>query len=169
MGSLAAVLLAGCLAMAPSIATARRAVATHASVGRAVAAHASARRAAVAARSLQVKDSAKLHLVSADGNTLVEEGRASGTLPGTVRVSLTLRAHTATSTFSLRASGGAISGNGQGSLKVGKGGYDSFGGRLSVRHGSGRFRHASGSGGLYGAIYRVTDAMNVQVAGTLRY
>jgi hypothetical protein len=124
---------------------------------------------ACAASSTFVKDSAKLHLVSADGNTLIEEGRASGTLPGSVRVSLTLGAHRATSLFTIRTAAGTVTGSGQGALKIGRGGYDSFGGALSVQHGSGRYRHASGKGAIYGSIYRVTDAMNVQVSGRLHY
>jgi hypothetical protein len=122
-----------------------------------------------AARTQRVTDAARLSLVSADGNTLVERGRATGTLPGTVEVSLTLTGHAATSRFTIRTSGGTISGHGQGTLKTGKGGYDSFGGWVVVTRGSGRFRGASGRGGLYGSIYRVTDAMSVQVIGTLRY
>lgn len=127
------------------------------------------RRGHAATHTLRVHDSAKLKLLSADGNTLVEQGRAKGNLPGTVRVTLTLRAHTATSTFTLRVAGGSIAGSGKGSLKAGKRGYDSFGGKLTVRHGSGRYRGAHGSGGLYGSVYRVTDAMSVKVSGTLRY
>jgi hypothetical protein len=122
-----------------------------------------------AAATLRVTDSAHLSLVSADGNTLFERGRATGTLPGTVEVSLTLRGRTASSRFTIRTRGGTISGHGSGTLKPGKGGWDSFGGSVSVVRGTGRFRGASGKGGLYGAIYRITDAMSVQVAGTLRY
>jgi hypothetical protein len=122
-----------------------------------------------AARMLSVTDSARLQLVSADGNTLVEKGRASGTLPGTVEVSLTLGDRTATSSFTIRSADGTISGRGKGTLTPGKGGYDSFGGSVAVVRGTGRFRGASGSGGLYGSIYRATDAMSVQVTGKLRY
>jgi hypothetical protein len=122
-----------------------------------------------AAATLRVTDSARMSLVSADGNTLFERGRATGTLPGTVEVSLTLTGHAATSRFTIRTRGGTISGRGSGTLKPGKGGWDSFGGSVSVVRGTGRFRGASGRGGLYGAIYRITDAMSVQVAGTLRY
>jgi len=128
--------------------------------------------AAVGARAARVRsvmDSAHLELVSADGNTLVEKGRASGTLPGTVEVSLTLGDRTATSSFTIRSKGGTISGRGKGRLKPGKGGYDSFGGSVAVVRGTGRFRGVSGTGGLYGSIYRVTDAMSVQVTGKLRY
>jgi len=121
------------------------------------------------ARVQSVMDSAHLQLVSADGNTLVEKGRASGTLPGTVEVSLTLGDRTATSSFTIRSSGGTISGHGKGTLTPGKGGYDSFGGSVVVARGTGRFRGVSGKGGLYGSIYRATDAMSVQVTGKLRY
>ena len=131
------------------------------SIGSAVRAHAT--------RVQSVMDSAHLELVSADGNTLVERGRASGTLPGTVEVSLTLGDRTATSSFTIRSKGGTISGRGKGRLKPGKGGYDSFGGSVAVVRGTGRFRGVSGTGGLYGSIYRVTDAMSVQVTGKLRY
>lgn len=122
-----------------------------------------------AARLLTVTDAAHLTLVSANGNTLVEKGSASGTMPGTVEVSLTLSGHTATSTFTIRTRGGTISGRGVGKLKTGVGGYDSFGGSVTVVRGSGRFRRAHGTAGLYGSIYRVTDALSVQVTGKLSY
>lgn len=122
-----------------------------------------------AAGGRSVTDYAHLRLTSANGNTLVESGKASGTLPGTVQVRLTLRNRTASSSFTIHTSGGTISGHGQGKLKAGKGGWDSFGGWLVVSGGTGRFRGAHGKGGLYGAIYRVTDAMIVQVTGTLYY
>lgn len=133
------------------------------------AAHSHAAGSRIGGHVVKVKDSAQLHLVHADGNTLVEQGHATGTLPGSVRVTLTLRSHKATSTFTLNARGGTISGSGVGSLKAGKSGWDSFGGSLDVRHGSGRFQHVHGNGGLYGAVYRVDDSMHAQVYGTLRY
>ena len=116
-----------------------------------------------------VSDSAHLTLVSANGNTLVERGKASGALPGTVEVSMTLRGHNATSSFTIETKGGTISGRAQGTLKPGKGGYDSFGGKLLVTRGTGRFRGAHGEGGLYGSIYRVSETMSVQVTGRLHY
>lgn len=106
---------------------------------------------------------------SADGNTLFERGRASGNLPGTVEVTLTLRDHAATSTFTIHTTGGTIGGHGTGKLHPGSAGYDSFGGTCAVTHGTGRFRGASGACGLYGSIYRVDDSLRVQVTGKLRY
>ena len=114
-----------------------------------------------------VTDYAHLRLTSANGNTLVKSGKASGTLPGTVQVSLTLRNRTAASSFTIRTSTGTISGHSRGTLKAGKHGWDSFGGWVVVSGGTGGFRGAHGKGGLYGAIYRVTDAMTVQVTGKL--
>jgi hypothetical protein len=121
------------------------------------------------ARVHSVTDNASLHLISADGNTLFEQGRASGNLPGTVEVALTLSNRTAISTFTIHTTGGTIGGRGNGKLHPGHAGYDSFGGTCAVTHGTGRFRGASGACGLYGSIYRVDDSLRVQVTGKLRY
>lgn len=126
-------------------------------------------RRAHASRARSVRDSAHLHLVSADGNTLVERGSAVGDLPGPVEVRLTLGERTASSRFTIRTSGGAIGGHGQGTLKPGKGGYESFGGSVTVVGGTGRFRGAHGKGSLYGSIYRVNDSLSLQVVGRLYY
>lgn len=121
-----------------------------------------------AAAGTSIKDSADLHLLKADAGTLIESGQAKGTLPGTVEVKLKIHVFTASSSFRINArGGGAIWGHGSGKLKIGKGPYDSFGGRLVVTGGSGRYRHASGTGGLYGTLDRANDAMTVQVSGDL--
>ena len=82
---------------------------------------------------------------------------------------MTLGDRTATSSFTIRSAGGTISGHGAGTLTPGKHGYDSFGGSVAVVRGTGRFRGVSGKGGLYGSIYRATDALSVQVTGKLHY
>jgi hypothetical protein len=117
----------------------------------------------------QVTDTANLQLVSADGNTLIETGKASGTMPGNVHVSLTLGTSTATSEFTIYTKNGTITGRAQGKLKPGKGGWESFGGALAVQRGTGRFHKALGKGDLYGAIERVDDSLRVQVTGRLQY
>jgi hypothetical protein len=168
----AALLLALGSLLAASTGLAARAHANSATGAAAAAAWRTGSAAGIKARAGRVQsvtDSAHLHLVSADGNTLVESGRAAGTLPGTVEVSLTLGDRTATSSFTIHTSGGTISGQGSGRLEPGKGGYDSFGGSVAVVRGTGRYRGASGTGGLYGAIYRVNDALSVQVTGELHY
>lgn len=118
---------------------------------------------------LRVRDAAHLHLTSGGANNVLNEiGKAKGTLPGTVRVSLDIHTYTAGSSFTITTRDGSISGKGTAKIKTGKGEYASFGGGVSVTRGTGRFAHASGSGGLYGTINRRDDAMTVTVTGTLR-
>jgi hypothetical protein len=159
--ALALAALAGlCFAWSGSAAAAHAASA-HGARSRAVGAHGAAVQS--------VTDKASLHLTTADGNTLYEQGRAAGNLPGTVEVAMTLGDRTATSTFTIHTTGGTIAGRGSGKLSPGRAGYDSFGGTCAVTHGSGRFRGVSGQCGLYGSIYRVDDSMRIQVTGKLRY
>jgi hypothetical protein len=123
---------------------------------------------ASAARTLEVKDESHMHLVRESGSLLLEEGTATGTLPGTVKVRFDVGA-TVTAYFTIYSrSGGSISGHGKGALHS-TGAYATFGGTLSVTSGTGRFAHASGNGGLYGAINRRTYALTVQTIGKLDY
>lgn len=121
------------------------------------------------ASTMSVKDQAHLKLVNSRENTLIEAGEVTGTIPGTVRVSFTLRGLHATSSFTIYAKGGTISGVGSGTVKSGKTGYDTFGGALRLTGGSGRYKHATGSGGLYGSLYKLNESISVQVDGTLHY
>jgi hypothetical protein len=121
-----------------------------------------------AASVLDVRDEGRLHLVKESGSLLLEEGPATGTLPGTVKVRFDVGA-TITAQFTIYArGGGSISGHGSGRLRS-TGAYSTFGGTLAVTAGTGRFRHARGSGGLYGAINRKTYALTVQTIGKLSY
>jgi hypothetical protein len=120
-----------------------------------------------AAKVLAVNDKAALHFVAENGSQTTEEGTATGTLPGTVRAQLTLGT-TVLIRFTLYLRGGSISGQATAKLNPGKGAYASFGGSLHVTHGSGHYRHVSGSGGLYGTINRnQSNAATVQVVGHL--
>ena len=119
------------------------------------------------ARALSVNDTGHLHLRKAYGSVLQEEGYASGTLPGRAQVRLVVGS-SVSATFSIRTSRGTIYGRGKASLHS-SGRYASFGGTLSVSHGSGRYAHAHGSGKLYGVIDRKTDAATVQTIGRLSY
>lgn len=121
-----------------------------------------------AARVLNVRDEGHLHLVHESGSELLEEGTVAGTLPGTVKVRFNVGV-TITAQFTIYArGGGSISGHGSGTLRS-TSTYSTFGGTLSVTSGSGRFQHAHGSGGLYGAINRRTYALTVQTIGKLTY
>ena len=121
-----------------------------------------------AAHVVSVKDEGHLHLVKESGSNLVEEGAVSGTIPGRVRVDFNI-GPTVKASFTIYANGGgSISGRGEGALHS-TGLYSSFGGSLSVAHGTGRYAHAHGTGGLFGAINRKTYALTVQTVGKLYY
>ena len=124
---------------------------------------------AISARVISVRDSAKLHLVHAVGSTLYEAGYATGTLPGSAKVSINIDASrdSASSTFTIQLHGGSISGRGSGTAHQGNGGWESFSGTDSHIHGTGQYAHASGSDKLYGAINRRNDEVDVQVVGKL--
>lgn len=124
---------------------------------------------AAAARTIPVNDTASLHSVHTNGSTFTEEGQAKGSLPGTVRVALTLTGTSVKAVFTFYLAGGTMSGQGGGRLHIGHGGYASFGGALLVNHGTGRYRHASGSGALYGAINRNNSSAVLQATGSLHY
>jgi hypothetical protein len=119
------------------------------------------------ARSLRASDEAHLRYVSASGSTLYETGRASGTLPGSMRVHMTI-GPTFSGSFTIYASGGTIAGHGT-ATPHGVGVYESFAGSITLTGGSGRFRHASGSAKLYGTFNRNTYALLIQTEGTLHY
>lgn len=119
-----------------------------------------------AERSISINDKSTLHRVKAIGNTLVEEGNAEGTLKGRVKISLDLEeVGSATSHFVMYLPGGDLIGHANGKATTPKGGWESFGGKMWIDHGTGRYAHASGSGKLYGALNRHTSALVVQVTG----
>jgi hypothetical protein len=123
------------------------------------------------ARVISVRDSSELHLVRAIGETLLEEGKTTGTLPGTVRTRIDLNAGagTATSRFTFYLTGGSLTGRASGVANSGQGGWESFAGTMWLDRGTGRYAHASGSGKMYGALYRRNDRLKVQAIGRLRY
>jgi hypothetical protein len=123
--------------------------------------------AAHLSRALSVNDTGHLHLLKAFGSVLLEEGHAGGTLPGQAKVRLTVGS-TVTASFTIRTRDGTIYGSGRAALHS-SGRYASFGGSLSVSHGTGRYVDAHGNGKLYGVIDRRTSALTVQTIGTLSY
>ena len=121
------------------------------------------------AKTIQVSDTGRLRLANPNGagSTLVEEGKATGTLPGSVRASLTIGTSTVQVTFTLYLHGGTITGHGTAKFNAGQNEYASFGGSVAVNHGGGHYAHASGTGKVYGSINRNTDNATVQVVGQL--
>jgi hypothetical protein len=128
----------------------------------------SAALSARAARSLNVADEAHLHVVHTNGELLIEEGPATGALPGTVRARFRVGSQV-TGTFTIYPHGGG-SITGQGSARLhSTGTYASFAGTATVNYGTGRYRHAHGHGGFYGIVNRHTNALVVQTTGRLTY
>jgi len=119
------------------------------------------------AGTLNVTDTAHLHSVSSPGSSLIEEGTATGGLPGKVKVDFNVGPKV-TATFTIYTHAGSITGHGVGTLH-GTGVYASFGGTMSVASGTGRYTHAHGHGGFYGVIDRNTYALTVQTTGSLSY
>lgn len=122
---------------------------------------------AQAARRIAATDTAHLHLVSSPGSSLLEEGVASGTLPGKLKATFDV-GPTISAKFVIHTKDGAIQGHGAGKLRS-AGLYATFGGWLQITGGTGRYAHARGNGGLYGAINRRTDSLTVQTTGTISF
>ncbi len=120
-----------------------------------------------AARALKATDTAHLRYISASGSLLYEEGAATGTLPGRMRVHFNVGA-TFSGSFAIYTRGGAIKGHGT-ATPHGSGVYESFAGSLVVTGGSGRYVHAHGRAGLYGTFNRGSYGLVVQTTGTLLY
>jgi hypothetical protein len=119
------------------------------------------------AHTLTASDTAHLHYVSASGSLLFEEGRALGTLPGSMRVHCDIST-TISGSFTIYTRGGTLRGRGE-ATPHGSGVYESFAGWLIVTGGSGRYAHAHGRTGLYGTFNRDNYALTVQTTGTLSY
>lgn len=120
-----------------------------------------------AARVLNATDTAHLHYVSASGSLLFDEGKASGALPGSMRVHLDLGT-TFTGSFTIYTSGGSIKGHGS-ATPHGSGAYESFAGTLTVIGGTGRYARARGHGNLYGTFDRSNYALVIKTTGSLTY
>jgi hypothetical protein len=120
-----------------------------------------------AAHTQSVTDTAHLRYLRESGPDLLEEGQATGGLPGRVQVRFNVGA-TVTASFTISTHDGSISGHGSGTLH-GTGVYASFGGSMTVTQGTGRYAHAHGTGGFYGSINRRNYAATVQTTGTLTF
>jgi hypothetical protein len=123
--------------------------------------------AAQATQVLRGLATAHLHLVRAEGSTLIEEGPVSGVLNGTARARLKTGASYSAS-FMIFTRAGTISGTGT-AMPAGSGRYQSFKGTFHAIGGSRRYAHIKGQAGLYGVFDRRADSVVVQTSGTLSY
>ncbi len=123
-----------------------------------------------AAASLSVKDEGNLKFVKSSGSTLVDEGHANGTIPGTVKVRFTYNGNpTVSAQLTIYGAHGTILAKANGRLSSPTNPNPSFSGTLKITGGSGRYNHAYGSGKLFGVFHRRSYAMAVQTQGTLHY
>lgn len=121
-----------------------------------------------AAGTLRATDTARLHRVRCACDEILEEGQARGSFPGALRAFVTVGAPIVFR-FTITVRGvGSLSGQGSGKPK-GNPAEPSFGGTMTVTHGTGRYRHVHGKGGFYGTINRATYAAVVQTTATLSY
>jgi hypothetical protein len=119
------------------------------------------------ARALTGTATATLRLVKPDGSELVEEGPVSGLLHGSavgkVHAGAQFRG-----TFTIRTRSGSISGSGIATPHAPRR-YQSFSGVFTVTSGKGLYAHIHGRSGFYGVFDRRTEAVTVQMQGTLYY
>ena len=119
------------------------------------------------AQALNITDTAHLRFVrETAGSILIDEGRATGGLPGVARVGFEVSASVKAS-FTLSSRHGELIGSGVAKPHSSGGQYTSFAGTLTITHGTGRYAHAHGQGGFYGTIDLRNDAVTVQTTGTL--
>lgn len=127
-----------------------------------------ARAPARAARTVSLTETGQLHSSTSAGSTIDERGKATGTYDCAITVHLTIvSASRVTAAFTVDPRGGTISGVGSARFAArGANGY--FGGTISIAHGSGGYRHASGTNiGISGVINRETLNLTVHVHGTI--
>lgn len=122
------------------------------------------------ARSISVRDEGRLRLVKSSGSQLIDEGPATGTIPGTARIVFVYNGNpTVSARITINGRGGSIEAHGTGRLSNPSSSSPSFKGALTITAGGGRYARAHGSGQLYGVFYRRSYAITVQTRGTLDY
>jgi hypothetical protein len=122
------------------------------------------------AASVSVKDEGNLHFLKSSGSTLIDEGHATGTIPGTVVIHFTYNGNPSVSAqITIYGAHGTLQVRGTGHLSNPNNPNPSFSGSLSITGGSGRYSHAHGSGKLFGVFHRRSYGMIVQTEGTVHY
>jgi hypothetical protein len=122
-----------------------------------------------ASSSVSLKENGSLKRVGkAKGFDLNEKGYASGTIKGSISLSLhVVSTDKVTAKVSVYPKGGSLYGSGSASYHV-HGGYAYFGGSLSITKGAGSWKGAHGSNLKFsGKIERANDAVSVNLSGTL--
>jgi hypothetical protein len=123
-----------------------------------------------AARVLRVRDEGRLRYVRSSGEVIIDEGHATGSFAGWVKVRFLYNGEpTVSARFTISGSGGSISARATARLSSPTSPSPSFHGTMMITGGSGRYAHIHGSGELYGVYYRRSYALTVQAIGKLPY
>jgi hypothetical protein len=123
-----------------------------------------------ASRTLNVHDEGRLHFIKSSGSKLLDEGRASGSVPGSVKVHFTYNGEpTVYAQFTIYAAAGTISARASGKLSSPASPSPSFRGTMIITGGSGRYARIHGRGELFGVFNRRSYGLTVQAIGTLSY
>jgi hypothetical protein len=121
-------------------------------------------------RAINVREEGRLHFVRESGSQILDEGPATGTVPGTVRLRFAYNGSPSVSArFTIYAREGTLSGEAKGRLNSPTSPYPSFRGSLRLTGGTGRWAHARGGGELFGVYDRRTYGLVVQALGRLQY
>jgi hypothetical protein len=125
---------------------------------------------ATAARSINLNDTASLHLENKHGLVLKEGGTAKGSLGGPLYLQLDVTStRSVTAEVQVYPKGGSISGNAKASYHV-SGATATFSGTLAITKGSGTYSKAKASAlSFSGTIKRSNDAVTVHVSGKMSY
>ena len=125
---------------------------------------------AQASHTTSVRDEGSLHFTSDEATQIVDEGRLSGTLPGSGRVYFTYNGSPSVSaSFTIHTAAGNVYGTAKCRLNNPNSPTPSFRGALEIVGGSGRYVHARGSGELFGVFHRRGYGLIVQAIGKLSY
>jgi hypothetical protein len=125
---------------------------------------------AASARTLNVRDEGHLRFITSVGSQLIDEGPATGTVPGRVKVYFTYNGNPhVEAKFTIYGRSGSISGRGKATLSNPTSPAPSYRGAFSVTGGTGVYRKIRGSGELFGVFTRRGYGLVVQTIGKLPY
>ena len=119
-----------------------------------------------AARTISITELGKLHLTSHHGFTLNEEGKALGTIAGTIYIHLHVTSTNHVSAeVNIYPHGGSVTGYASAGYHP-SGGTATFSGTMNVTRGTGSWNGAHGNGlNFTGTVQRSNDAVTVRVSG----